>query len=133
MAHRISKGGSYKLDRAFPGVGRIGKASGATTKAGFKARNNMLTRLYDKGRLDILRAIKDGDVTITESLRGRQRKPAGQPRGAREGPVSQLVDCGRRLGTYKCRGGSNTTTVQGVMGPTQTALAAGRRQDPGNR
>ncbi|UCG88819.1 MAG: tyrosine-type recombinase/integrase [Gemmatimonadota bacterium] len=68
MAHRTSKGGSYRIDRMFPGVGRIAIASGATTKAGFKARNGLLTRLYDKGRLDILRAIKAGETTLTEVL-----------------------------------------------------------------
>jgi len=30
--HRTSQNGSYRLDRVFPGVGRIAVASGATTK-----------------------------------------------------------------------------------------------------
>ena len=68
MPHRTSKGGTYRLDRRFLGVGRIAVASGATTKAGLKARQSLLTRLFDKGRLDILRAIKAGEVSITEVL-----------------------------------------------------------------
>ncbi|HXL33681.1 MAG TPA: tyrosine-type recombinase/integrase [Gemmatimonadales bacterium] len=64
--HRISKGGTYRIDRVFPRVGRIAVASGATTKDEFKKRNGLLTRLYDHGRLDLLRAIKAGTYTVTE-------------------------------------------------------------------
>jgi integrase len=64
--HRTSKGGTYRLDRVFPGVGRIVRASGATTKGEFQKRNDLLTRLYEKGRLDLLTAIRDGAYTVTE-------------------------------------------------------------------
>jgi len=64
--HRISAHGSYRLDRVFPGVGRIAVASGATTAAEFKSRNELLTRLYNKGRLDLLRAIQAHTYTVTE-------------------------------------------------------------------
>lgn len=64
--HRTSQNGSYRLDRVFPGVGRIAVASGATTKEEYKKRNAMLTRLYDQGRLDLLRAIHSGKYTVTE-------------------------------------------------------------------
>ncbi|NIM48002.1 MAG: hypothetical protein GTO22_01860 [Gemmatimonadales bacterium] len=73
MPHKTSKHGSYRLDRRFPGVGRIALASGATTRRGLKARNDLLTRLYDKGRLDLLRAIRDGQVTVTEVLDADRR------------------------------------------------------------
>jgi integrase len=73
MPHRTSKGGTYRLDRRFPGVGRIAVASGATTRAPLRARNDLLTRLFDKGRLDILRAIKVGHVTVTEVLDADRR------------------------------------------------------------
>ena len=73
MPHRTSKGGTYRLDRRFPGVGRIAVASGATTRAPLRARNDLLTRLFDKGRLDILRAIKAGHVTVTEVLDADRR------------------------------------------------------------
>jgi integrase len=64
--HRTSQGGTYRLDRVFPGVGRIVRASGATTKGEFQKRNDLLSRLYDRGRLDLLTAIRDGTYTVTE-------------------------------------------------------------------
>jgi len=64
--HRTSSGGTYRLDRTFPGVGRIAKASGATTRAEFHNRDALLTRLYNQGRLDLLRAIQAGTYSMTE-------------------------------------------------------------------
>src|SRR5436309_441555 len=64
--HRTSEHGTYRLDRVFPGVGRIAVASGATTKDEFNKRNALLTRLYDQGRLDLLRAVQSRTYTVTE-------------------------------------------------------------------
>jgi integrase len=64
--HRTSTNGSYRLDRVFPGVGRIAVASGATTAAEFASRNELLTRLFNKGRLDLLRAIQARTYSPTE-------------------------------------------------------------------
>jgi integrase len=64
--HRTSINGSYRLDRVFPGVGRLAVVSGATTREEFKKRNALLTRLYDQGRLDLLRAIAAHTYTVTE-------------------------------------------------------------------
>jgi integrase len=66
--HRTSAGGTYRLDRVFPGIGRIAVASGATTRADFKSRDDLLTRLASKGRLDLLQAIKGGTLTVTQVL-----------------------------------------------------------------
>lgn len=66
MPHRTSPGGTFRLDRVFPGLGRIAVASGATTATEFKKRDALLTRLYDQGRLDLLRAIKAHSYTVTE-------------------------------------------------------------------
>src|SRR2546426_5215952 len=66
MPHRTSKHGTFKLDRLFQRVGRINLASGATTAAEFHKRDALLTRLYDQGRLDLLKAIKAGTLTVTE-------------------------------------------------------------------
>src|SRR5690348_5470557 len=66
--HRVSAGGSYRIDRTFPGVGRIAVASGARTLADFKARNNLLTSLFSKGKLDLLRAIQRHTYSVTEVL-----------------------------------------------------------------
>ena len=64
--HRTSKGGTYRLDWVFSGVGRIVRARGATTKGEFQKRNDLLTRLYEKGRLDLLTAVRDGAYSVTE-------------------------------------------------------------------
>jgi len=64
--HRTSSNGTYRLDRLFRGVGRIAVASGATTRGEFQKRNDLLTRLYEKGRLDLLTAIRDGTYGVTE-------------------------------------------------------------------
>lgn len=64
--HRTSPNGSYRLDRVFPGIGGLAVASGATTREEFKKRNALLTRLYDQGRLDLLRAIQARTYTVTE-------------------------------------------------------------------
>src|SRR5437773_5153450 len=63
---RTSQNGTYRLDRVFPGVGRIAVASGATTKEEYKKRNALLTRLYDQGRLKLLQSIRAGTLTVTE-------------------------------------------------------------------
>jgi hypothetical protein len=55
MPHRTSKHGTYRIDRRFPEIGRLAMASGATTKTGFRERNALLTRLRNRGRLDLLR------------------------------------------------------------------------------
>lgn len=73
--HRTSTNGSYRLDRVFPGVGRIAVVSGATTREEFKKRNALLTRLYDHGRLDLLRAVKAGTYTVTEVYATEREDP----------------------------------------------------------
>jgi integrase len=64
--HRVSAAGSYRIDRTFPGVGRIAVASGALTLTDFKKRNDLLTSLFSKGRLELLRAIQQHTYTVTE-------------------------------------------------------------------
>lgn len=81
--HRTSPNGSYRLDRVFPGIGRLAVASGATTREEFKKRNALLTRLYDQGRLDLLRAIKDGTYTVTEVYAADREGRLGQLTGER--------------------------------------------------
>ncbi len=73
--HRTSKAGTYRIDRVFPGVGRLAVASGATTVAEFNKRNALLARLYDHGRLDLLRAIKAGTYTVTEVYAADREDP----------------------------------------------------------
>jgi len=62
------------VDREFPGVGRIKKASGTTIPAVRRKINRMLTEFYETGRLDLLRDIRDGRLTLMEALDAHQRR-----------------------------------------------------------
>lgn len=81
--HRTSKHGTYRLDRVFPGVGRIAVASGATTATEAKKRNALLTQLYDQGRLDLLRAIQARTYTVTEVYAANREDRLNQLTGDR--------------------------------------------------
>lgn len=61
------------LDRRFKGVGRIKKHTGTTMPAIRKKLSRMLDDLADKGRMDLLRAIRDGHVTLLEVHSAYQR------------------------------------------------------------
>ncbi len=87
MPHRVSKGGSYRIDREIPGVGRLAIASGATTRKGLKRRKNLIDRLIEDGRLDILRMIQRREVPITEVLDAAQRKDLDMIAGGK--PLTQ--------------------------------------------
>lgn len=50
--------GSYQLDRRFGGVGRVRGPSGSADERTFVRVDTMLTELYDRGRIDLLKAIK---------------------------------------------------------------------------
>ena len=64
--HKTSKGGTYRIDRVFPGVGRIALNSGATTRRAFDLRNDLLTRLYRDGEREALLALRAGRFTLTD-------------------------------------------------------------------
>lgn len=66
--HRVSSGGSFRLDRRFRGVGRIALASGTNNRKQFERLDGLLTELHQDGRHDILRAIRDRNVTPLEVL-----------------------------------------------------------------
>ena len=66
MPHRVSPKGTFRLDRMFPGVGRINLSSGARTVAEFRKRDALLSELYETGRLDLLRAIQARRLTVAE-------------------------------------------------------------------
>lgn len=52
------------LDRQFKGVGRIKRATGSTSPKMRAALSHMLTALYNQGRLDVMRAIRDGKLEL---------------------------------------------------------------------
>ena len=62
------------IDRTFRGVGRIKKATGTSNPIVRKKISRMLTALHEDGRLDILRAIRDGHVVLLEVWDAYQRK-----------------------------------------------------------
>lgn len=54
------------IDRAFKGVGRIKKATGTTNPVLRRKLSRMLTALADDRRIDILRAIRDGHLSLLD-------------------------------------------------------------------
>jgi len=62
MPHRIAGRGTYRLDRTFPGVGRIARATGTNKARTFDAINAMLSALFETGRLDVLRRLRDAEL-----------------------------------------------------------------------
>ena len=58
--HKSGGKGTYLLDRRFPGIGRIRRATGTKNKVTFKAIDGMLSALWVNGRTDILGQIRDG-------------------------------------------------------------------------
>lgn len=59
---------SLGIDRIFPGVGRIKRRTGTTVPAIRSKINRMLEALYQNGRLDILAAIRDGQLAPLQVL-----------------------------------------------------------------
>ncbi len=53
---------SYRLDRVFPAVGRIHRASGTSRRSVYRQVDAMLSALYSTARLDLLRGIRDGSL-----------------------------------------------------------------------
>jgi hypothetical protein len=62
------------VDRQFRGVGRIKRASGTTSQKVVDKINEILTELYDDGRIDLLRAIRDGHITLLEVRDAHRRR-----------------------------------------------------------
>lgn len=62
MPHHINGRGSYRLDRTFPGIGRLARATGTHKARTFDSINAMVSTLYETGRLDVLRRMRDGEL-----------------------------------------------------------------------
>lgn len=54
------------IDRSFKGVGRIKRATGTTIPKVRQAISRMLTTLHQAGRLDVLRAVRDGKLELLQ-------------------------------------------------------------------
>jgi integrase len=64
---------TLRLDRTFKGIGRIAKATGTDDPAIRDNISELLTRLYRRGHFDVLRAIRDGRVTMLEVYEADER------------------------------------------------------------
>lgn len=62
MVHRSAGRGTFLLDRVFPGVGRIKRASGTNDRRVYDALNAMLSQLWAAGRIDVLASLRDRKV-----------------------------------------------------------------------
>lgn len=92
---RTGKGtGALQFDRRFAGVGRIKKSSGTTHLQEFRRRDALLTKLFETSALDVLRAFRDGAVTIEEIVAAdRDKAPLlTLDRVRREAPLWATVD-----------------------------------------
>lgn len=65
---------TLRIDMTFAAVGRINRASGTTDKVVRNRLKRMLRELFEAGRLDIVRAIRDGDVTFLQVYDAYVRK-----------------------------------------------------------
>lgn len=72
MTHRISPGGSLRIDRRFAGVGRIALASGTKDRKKFEKLDMMLTELHEDGYTDVLRGIKNRSWTLQEVYQAKR-------------------------------------------------------------
>ena len=88
---------SLPIDRRFPGVGRIHRASGTLNPAVRRKINRALDRLYDNGRLDVLRAVRDGHVTPMQAydavrLESVHALPVGETMPLLDTAMAQWID-----------------------------------------
>lgn len=64
--HRSNQRGTLKFDRRFGPLGRLNIASGTNDRDQFRRMNDMLTELYETGRWDFLRALRDHQLASRE-------------------------------------------------------------------
>lgn len=80
------------IDREFPGVGRLKKATGTTIPAVKRKMSRMLTELYESGRLNLLRDIRDGRLTIMVVFDAWQRHALDElPSGKTAEPLATAM------------------------------------------
>lgn len=61
-----------RIDRVFPGVGRICISSGTTKAKLFDRLDSMLTDLHEHGYIDVLKAIQSGRLTLQEVYQAKR-------------------------------------------------------------
>lgn len=74
---------TLRIDRTFKGVGRIARATGTTDPAVRRKISRMLDVLYEDGRLDIMRALRDGQLEFLQVYDAYRRRSLHElPMGA---------------------------------------------------
>jgi len=64
------KGGAYRFDRTF-GEMRITRSSGTDSLTEYKHRNQLLSDLWKDGKVELLKAFADGDLSIQELVEAK--------------------------------------------------------------
>jgi hypothetical protein len=67
--HQSHRRGTFVLDRDFQPLGQLRLASGTKDPVLFKRMNDLITVLKESGRLELLRALRDGVFTPLELYR----------------------------------------------------------------
>lgn len=75
---RTSPDGSYRLAWQRREVGRITSSSGTHTVKGWRAAMALLDQLYERNELDVLRALKAGEVTMKEVVAAEKARAFGR-------------------------------------------------------
>ena len=70
---------NFRFDRVFSFVGRINVSSGTSNAKELRRRDGILTRLFDIAQIEVLKAFREGGISI-EQLVDADR--AGRPRSA---------------------------------------------------
>lgn len=91
--HRSNGRGSLRIDLRLRGVGRIARATGTSDPQQLELYRGMLRALAAAGRIDILRAIRDGVVSIAEAW-DAYRPQIGRPADLNRLPTPETL---RRL------------------------------------
>lgn len=78
MSPSKTAAGVYRFDRVFRGVGRVQVSAETRRVTEFRARDALLTRCYQRGRLDLLRALKAGRLSILELVDADRRDALGE-------------------------------------------------------
>lgn len=81
------------LDRHFRGVGRIKRATGTTSRKVYRRITEMCTDLFEEGRLDILRAIRTGELSCLQVLEAYRRRALDRlPLGVTAQPLAEAFE-----------------------------------------
>lgn len=82
--HRDPRGGTFVIDRVFPGIGRIKRASGTTNPRAYRRIQRKLDALCDAADLETLRAVQRGAIALVELIGMEIEQPPGSSGDVRD-------------------------------------------------